>query len=279
MTSGPVVVMIHGYRFQPHRPNRCPHGHIFSLERHAHPRIKSWPRHLGFGRGKAREGVAIAFGWNAGGHIWAAAKVVETAGIALAQVVQILRKIAPHRPVHLVAHSLGGQVALKAMQFLATNDLGRVILMNAASYQSTARDAVLTDAGKSCELFNMCATENAPYDGLFEWALRPPVAKDRALGRGFVADNALTVDLSQAGVIKTLRSLGFPVARRDHRICHWSTYMRPGVFPFYSALIRRPDDLPLAKLQRLLLPTSLATPEREDTQRPALLPRQIKPAS
>lgn len=45
--EAPVVVLIHGYRFQPGRPAQCPHRHILSSA----PKIKdgreiSWPQHL-----------------------------------------------------------------------------------------------------------------------------------------------------------------------------------------------------------------------------------------
>ena len=29
--TGPVILMIHGYKFEPGHPDHCPHAHIFSL--------------------------------------------------------------------------------------------------------------------------------------------------------------------------------------------------------------------------------------------------------
>ena len=58
--GAPVVVMIHGYKHSPGAPSHDPHSHMLSLTPVRGGRSLSWPRHLGFGRGDTREGLAIA---------------------------------------------------------------------------------------------------------------------------------------------------------------------------------------------------------------------------
>ena len=83
--DGPVIVMIHGWKYKPHLPAHCPHQHLFAFSPKDMPwRAPSWPRQMGFGTGHADEGLAIAFGWNARGAPWAAQASAVAAGRALA---------------------------------------------------------------------------------------------------------------------------------------------------------------------------------------------------
>ncbi|MBR9842687.1 MAG: alpha/beta hydrolase [Rhodobacteraceae bacterium] len=266
---GPIIIMVHGYKFLPGDPRHCPHTHIFSTgESHDCPKALSWPRHLGFGRSTPGEGLAIAFGWSARGRLRDARAGAETAARALAVLVDTLHHLAPDRPVHLIAHSLGAHLVLATMQHISRGSLGRVILLNGATYQSHAETALASPGGQGAELFNIVSRENAPYDFLYEKALPPATRGDRALGRGFTARNALTLRLDDPHTLATLADMGHAIAPRRHTHCHWSTYLRPGVFPFYNALIRRPERLPLPHLQnRLSMPA-----EERPARRPAFLP-------
>ena len=266
---GPVVVMVHGYRFLPGDPRHCPHTHIFSCGTdHDCPRAISWPRQLGFGRGAPGEGLAIAFGWSARGRLREARDTAGTAALALTSLVDGLTRLAPHRPVNLIAHSLGAHLVLKAMQQMPRGGLGRVILLNGATYRSLAETALASPGGQGVELFNVISRENAPYDFLFEKTLPPSFRGDRALGHGLTARNALTLRLDDAQMLDTLAEMGHAIARRRHRHCHWSTYLRPGALSFYNALIRQPERLPLAHLQTRLRPPMQAQPTRKPAFRP-----------
>ncbi|MDP2519211.1 alpha/beta hydrolase [Shimia thalassica] len=250
--NGPVVVMVHGYSFLPHDRIHCPHRHIFSGADHlANPKALSWPKNLGFGTGSPDEGLAIAFGWHARGTLWAARETSISAARALARVIEMVRDQAPEKPVHIVAHSLGAHLALTALTFLQAHDLSRILVLNGATHQSHAHQALSTEAGKTCELFNIVSQENAVYDFLFESCVPASTRMDRSLGRGFTAANALTTRLDHIPVLEALNHQGYPIARPKHWYCHWSTYLRPGVFPFYQALLRRPERLPLHHLRRL----------------------------
>ncbi|MDV4143357.1 alpha/beta hydrolase [Shimia sp. FJ5] len=261
---GPIVIMVHGFKFLPGDPRHCPHTHIFSTgESHDCPKALSWPRQLGFGRNASDEGLAIAFGWSARSGLRAARQEAETAARALAELVAMLSEIAPDRPVNLIAHSLGAHLVLSAMQRVARGVLGRVILLNGATYQSHAEAALAASGGQGAELLNIVSRENAPYDFLFEKVLPSEQSGDRALGRGLRARNALTVRLDDPRTLETLADMGHVIAPRRHRHCHWSTYLRPGVFPFYNALIRTPARLPLQHLQdRLATPQPQVRPVR-----------------
>jgi hypothetical protein len=47
-----------------------------------------------------------------------------------------------------------------------------------------------------------------------------------------------------------LSALIFPLAAPERRICHWSSYTRPGVLRVYNALLRDPERLCLRRLKR-----------------------------
>ncbi|MCW9044378.1 MAG: alpha/beta hydrolase [Pseudopelagicola sp.] len=279
-TPGPILIMVHGYKFLPNDPKHCPHQHIFSAAKtHPCPKAQSWPRHLGFGRNAPDEGVLIAFGWSARGRLRDARAEAETAATALAALVETLNRLAPDRPVHLIAHSLGAHLVLCAMQTVARGCLGRVILLNGAAYQSHAHRALTAPGGQSCEVFNIVSRENAAYDYLFEKTLPPRHRGDRALGRGLIAPNAQTIRLDDPATLATLADMGHPIAPHRRRHCHWSTYLRPGVFGFYTALIRHPERLPLPHLKsRLRTPPPLENAARQRVSLPpALLLRKNTP--
>lgn len=144
---GPVVILLHGYKFSPDVPDHCPHNHIFSL---TPPRscwkAVSWPRLLGFGQPASR-GVCIGFGWHARGSIWSAYDQAQTAAVALARLIRQIRQLDPQRPVHIVAHSLGARVALRALSHCHHGDLDRLILIAAAEFESHAARALNTPPG------------------------------------------------------------------------------------------------------------------------------------
>lgn len=247
--TGPIIVMIHGYKYLPGHPRHCPHISIFkSGAAHVH----CWPRNLGFGAGDPAEGLAIAFGWNARGALWdVAARAVE-AGETLASAIRILRRAAPHRPVHIITHSMGSEVALAALHHLPRGAVARVLALTAASYRSRAEDALATEAGRTAELLNITSGENDIFDAAFECLVRAPARGDRALGTGLSARNAVTIQIDCHATLGALAQLAGPIAAPSRRICHWSAYMRPGVLDFYQTAMRAPERLPLATLQHML---------------------------
>lgn len=271
--AGPAIVMIHGFKYLPGHRIHCPHRHILALQPEALPwRAPSWPRQLGFGAGHGDEGVAVAFGWQARGALWAAQRRAVEAGRALAQVIATLHHQRPERPVHIIAHSLGSELALEALHHLPRGAVGRIISLAGACHRSRTQAALATEAGRAADFINVTSRENDPFDFLFERLITPPRPGDRAIGQGLEAPNAVTLQLDCPGTLQHLERLGAAIAAPERRICHWSSYTRPGVLQFYKDLLRRPESLPLSVIRRglpqdaaprwsrLIAPPSLALP-------------------
>ncbi len=266
---GPVIVMTHGYKYAPGHGRSCPHDHILSLSPATRSwKAKSWPRGLGFGAGDPAEGLAVGFGWSGRGTIWTAYRQAQAAGHCLARLVEMIRQVAPDRPVHLVAHSLGARVALGALAQLDAGAVGRVLLLSGAEFGSTARAALDSPAGRAAEIISVTTRENDLFDFLLERLIAPPAPGDRSLAQALPRRrNTLTVQLDHPDTPAALRQAGFDVAPGRARLyCHWSTYLRDGLFDFYRALLRDPACHGLPRLRALL-------PDSPDPRWSHLLPR------
>lgn len=273
---GPVIVMIHGFKYLPGDPDHCPHRKILAAS--SDPALgQSWPRRLGFDTGHAGEGLGVAFGWNARGALWAARDRAVLAGQALADIIARIHQANPGRPIHILAHSMGTEVAAEAIRHLPPRALRRVVSMTGACYRSRVQAALDSPCGRQVEFFNMVSRENDAFDFLYERLITPPVPKDRTLGHGLDAPNAVTMQIDGPATLDLLDRLGHRIAPPQRRICHWSSYTRPGIMRFYTALVRRPEQLPLHMLRQSLPPSPDPMWSRL-LARPALgLPRGIQP--
>lgn len=239
----PVVILTHGYRYSPTRARHDPHRHILAL----HPgrglrATPSWPRHLGLA---GADGLAVGFGWEACGTIWAAHGRAAEAGARLAQLVSMLHTLAPERPIHILAHSLGARVALHALHGVPPGALGRLIFLAAAASRAEAAAAMATPAGRRAEVINVTASENLLFDWLLALALPH---HGPTLGAGLPGwSNWLDLSLDLAG---PLTALGHRIRPSRVQFCHWSAYLRPGLFKLYRALLLTPAATPLAVLHR-----------------------------
>jgi len=246
--AAPVVVMIHGFRFSPHVPAHDPHRHILSVR----PEIAcwkavSWPRHLGLA-GDA--GLAIAFGWPARGTIWQAMARTAPAAAELAALVLLLRRIAPARPVHLIGHSLGARIALMTCAAVPAGAIERVILISAALFRAEALQALSRPgAARSAELINVSGRENLLFDMLLRLCL--PTGGP-TIGAGIEAANWLDLRLDSPHALQALARFGYRIPPPRAAICHWSGYLRPGVFRLYRDLLLAPAQLPLPVLRAAL---------------------------
>jgi hypothetical protein len=249
--TAPVVVMLHGYRYTPRVDWRSPHRHILSLAPVSRAaRVVSWPDRLGLGAGA--EGLAVAFGWDAAGSLWRAWAEARRAGAALARVLDEAAQ-RTGRPAHVIAHSLGARVTLAALAPLGdTPALGRAILIAAAEFRDAAARALATPAGRAAEVLNVTSGENDPFDAALEWLVAPhrPGARSLGAGLGRSAANWTDLPLDDEATLAALAGLGFRIAPPARRVCHWSGYLRPGVFPLYRAVID--GRLPLAVLRAAL---------------------------
>ncbi len=251
--GAPIVVLLHGYKFSPFRACIDPHSSILSLQPRPRARTLSWPRHLGFGRGKRDEGLCIAFGWEAHGLFWRAYREAERAGQALAELLDMIAGLTD-RPVDIVCHSLGARVALSGIARARGAQIGRVILMAAAEFQSAAAGSLLSPAGQKAEFINIISRENDMFDLVVERLLQPFGRTKRALGDGLMeaAGNWLDIQIDHPEARAALGCLGHRIAEPTRRICHWSGYLRPGMLAFYSELIRNREHLSMPRLRTTL---------------------------
>ncbi|MCG7519682.1 alpha/beta fold hydrolase [Ruegeria sp. Ofav3-42] len=249
-TQGPVIIMTHGYKYRPEDGKACPHRHILAFHPTPTPwHCPSWPQQLGFGSGFDDEGLGIAFGWNAQGPLWAARRRAVEAGRALADMVRYLRRLNPNRPIHFIGHSMGTELALEALHYIQPGSLNRIISMTGAAYQSRTLSALETPAGRQAEFINVTSRENDVFDFMYEWLIQPPKRGDRSIGLGFEAPNAVTLQIDCHDTLEHLSRMIFPVGTPQRRVCHWSSYTRPGVLRVYNALLRNQDHLSLHQLR------------------------------
>ncbi|WP_417587923.1 hypothetical protein [Pararhodobacter oceanensis] len=255
--SAPVVIMLHGKGYCP-VAGKDPHDLIFAPRAgHGRSRFVSWPRRLGFALPGPRQplGLCIALGWDASGRLWRATAAADATAPMLARLVQIIRRADPARRVDLIGHSLGVRIILGALPLLAAGSVGRVLMLAGADFTHRALHARASLAGGEAEFFNITTRENDLYDFLFERAFSPRGA-GASLGRGLpAAPNWLDIQLDNPATDLALRRLGLPLAPPKSRICHWSVYLRPGVFRLYRALLHDRTRLTLP-----VLTESLATP-------------------
>ena len=251
--GAPILIMLHGRGFQPGDKRHCPHDLLFTEgHKSVGKRFLSWPRRLGLATGRAERGLAIGFGWSSRSSVWTAAATADAAAPELARLITLIRRIDPTRPVDILAHSLGARLALGALPRLQAGTVGRMILLAGAEFRNRARAALDTPAGRAAEVINVTSRENDLFDWLFETALSPLTPR-RALGAGLDdLPNAVDIQIDGAGARAALAELGFRLPEPRRRVCHWSVYLRPGVFRLYRRLLFRRDELDLARLRAAL---------------------------
>ena len=257
--GAPIILMVHGYRFSPSVPAHDPFAHIMAPSR-ARPGLNalSWPRHLGFGRRDPMEGLGLAFGWEARGAFWGAHARAWAAGGALAEIVEALHRAMPGRPINAVAHSLGARVVLRAMRLLPEGAMRRVVLMSPAEHRSAARAAMASPTGRGAEVICVRSVENRVFDGLLQVLVPRP---EPVLGLGLPGHaNWVDLDPCDPAAVEALGRLGHRVAPGRWRVCHHSSYARPGMMRLHRALVREPERTPLSAL-RAAGPALASAPE------------------
>ncbi len=209
----------------------------------------SWPRQLGL---TGDNGMAIGFGWKARGSVQGAYRRAAAAGRALADLAGLVRQIDPARQVDVIGHSLGARVALQALPHARPGDFRRMILLAAAETRRPARAAMDSPAGRAVDVVNITTRENDLFDFALEWLVG--FGTDTALGQGpgRPLPNWLDLQIDRKATLDVLDRLGHALPPPPARICHWSPYMRPGIFRFYRAVLD--GAIPLPQL-RDALPT------------------------
>lgn len=249
--DAPVVAMVHGWRYAPGLVGDCPHGTILALDPPAGDRrVVSWPRHLGL---DGTHGLAIGLGWHARCGLWTAHRRAREAGRALAEIAARLADLSPGRPLHVIGHSLGARVALNALAHATPGHFGRVLLLAAAESRIGAEAALASPAGLAAEIVNVASRENDLFDALFEWGVHLGRRTSVGQGLGRRAGNWRDLWIDHPESRAALADLGYPLPPPPGRICHWSPYLRPGVFALYRALLDgrlSPGALPLCRPTR-----------------------------
>jgi pimeloyl-ACP methyl ester carboxylesterase len=259
--GAPVTIMVHGYRFCPFSPDHDPHGHILSLTpRKDCWKAVSWPRHLHLDR--PGMGLGIGFGWPATGALPRVAARAFDAGRSLGRMIGTIHRARPDLPVHIVAHSLGARVALTALETAPPGVLSRMILMSGAEYRGAAERALSLPAAARCHVLNVTSRENAAFDLMFRLAVPPARALDRALSAGLGHMNGCTdLAIDHDATRAALGALGHRLRPPSTRICHWSGYMRPGLFAVYRRMFDQREPSFPATLHRALSPLPTKTGE------------------
>ncbi len=263
--GAPVVVLIHGYKFDPlGRPQDDPHRTLFAYRPSpASWKVRSWPEGLGFDPVDPESGLCLGFGWPAVEphlpNLIAAgrtgfARVYDRAGEVagrLAELVARLHALAPEREVDLLAHSLGARVALGALTHLDRAP-GRIVLLGAAEFDARAREALAAcRAPRPPAIYNVTARANDFYDAAFETFAPRRDWGERAVGLGLSdpLPSWLDLQLDRADVTEWVNAQGIALRPAEARLCHWSFYTRDGAFEVYQAILRRRAGWDIASLR------------------------------
>lgn len=244
------VIMIHGYKFDSGDQNHCPHATMFNPDAVEQDyRTLSWPD--AFHMAPA-DSCAIGFAWPARGKLGSVYDLAARAGAELGQLIKALRLHHPEIPIHLMAHSMGARVALRAFHLLEAGDVERAILLFPAEYQVPTEATLSTDAGKACEILTIASHENTFYEFLFSWMKLAGAQMGPAFG-GYqpARSNHVTLWIDRTDIIDALNSMDIRIGHRERRLCHWSAYTRTGIFDLYARWLFHPRQLPIATLQHI----------------------------
>ena len=144
-SSAPLVVLVHGFQFDParayfsppHHPKADnPHCRLYHFEEHDQDiemryHSTGWPRGLGMELGDGgTKGLAVGFGWDSDPSFWehglnhysVAYNRAEVAAWHLVAILDQLVTILPGRPLHLLCHSLGSRIVIRAIALAADRD-------------------------------------------------------------------------------------------------------------------------------------------------------------
>jgi hypothetical protein len=247
--------MVHGYKFSPSLPQFDPHRHILSLDPdRASRKAVSWPTALGAtpdGAGAA-EPLCLAIGWEARRSPWQAYRMAAAAGAPLAALVNALHAIRPDLRIGALAHSMGARVVLSTLAQAQAGALSRAVLMAPAEMGRVAARFLDTPGGRAADILCVTTRENAVFEQLLGWTVGPHRVFDRAIGhRSRGLHPRLThLRLHDPDACAVLAAMGYPLAPAMARVCHWSVYLRDGLFPLYRAVLT--GRLPVAALRAAL---------------------------
>lgn len=260
--TSPVVILVHGYKFDPARPEADPHRSLYAFRPEADCwKVRSWPAGLGFADDAGETGLCIGFGWPAdlpplhilrSGRTGFAAVYERAAGygLRLAELVALVQRLAPGRPVDILAHSLGARLALGALPRMDRRP-GRIVLLGAAEFESRTHEALGAMTVAAPEIYNVTCRANDLYDLMFETFAPGRSRGERAIGLGLRhrPPHWLDLQIDRRQVTAWINARGIPLAASGARLCHWDFYTRDGAMAVYQAILRRRPGWDVASLR------------------------------
>ncbi|WP_371153190.1 alpha/beta hydrolase [Jannaschia sp. 2305UL9-9] len=223
-TGAPLAIVTHGMNHAPGWAAHDPHDGILSYcaNPNRHWKSRSLVRCLHMGDGQVLSGHAITFGWDGRGTVWTAMRRASYAGAALARLACAIRRRRPDLRITVVAHSMGARVVIEAMLRAPLPVCDRALLLTPADSRARAGRALRAPGGAACTVVATQTPEN--------WLCN----------LGMVAAMAGAADLSRGP--DHLRWMDFYPDRSGlpvwpHRTCHWSCFLRRGVWPLYRAWV------------------------------------------
>ena len=282
--SQPLVVMVHGYKFDPFDPNsENPNDFLyhFDPERVVSDRWKrpaSWPLGLGF---RERDpygvhGLCVGFSWAScpkqrmGAFCRAYGEAAE-AGRALLRTLEILAEAYPSRDIDIFVHSLGARVALTALRVAAKRGrpdilerIGKVLLLGPAELVSVARDTMeaidRAAPARRPQIYSVVARENDFFDVLVERfapkieGVTPICVGSHGMGEDY--EGWLDLQLDSPALIDWLAARGVVIGGGPpRRVCHWGVYNRPGALDFYADILRNREQWSVDAMRAAGVPT------------------------
>jgi len=258
--GGAITIMTHGFRYCPFTPEADPHTRLFSpQQRKSSWKSVSWAHYLHLNRPDA--GLGIGFGWPGLGRIDQAAQRAFAAGRALGAMVADIHRTRPDLRLRIIAHSLGARVALQALQEAPPDAIETLVLLSGAEFRPKAEHAMAAPGARSTRVVNVTSRENLAFDTLFrlfapERHLLSPMLSS-GLGQG--QPRWLDLRIDNPSHLATLRGLGYRPANPSHPVCHWSSFLRPGLFPLYRDLLGAEGAARFAELATGLARAKAAT--------------------
>ncbi|WP_425092513.1 DUF726 domain-containing protein [Tropicimonas sp. S265A] len=241
--GAPIVVLLHGYRYDPARQNANPHTSLYAVqpEPGLPRRQMSWLEALGFLDQPDDPGLCLAVGWSARCKLADAYDHAAQVGTALADLLNAVAALMPGHPIKLMAHSLGARVALSCLRSLKRPVVKQAILLAPAEFTAPAQRALRNPAAQATEILQISPLENWLFDALLVRSLRHKETGTALGQRAPDAPNWISLSLGTDGELAQLAALGHRVAPRKARVCHWSAYLRGGLMEFYADLLSGKD--------------------------------------
>ena len=104
-----------------------------------------------------------------------------------------------------------------------------------------------TDAARSVQVLNVTTRANRMFDFMLEALLSGGTHASVAYGLSKPQPCWTDLRADDPAAVDALRDLGFRLGGTPAQICHWSPFLRPGLFRLYRALLERRLPLPLLR--------------------------------